>query len=631
MIYLISNQQRLFSNDIKLTPLEHCFEYCSGISEIGLDMETFGLDPYTKKPICIQLGDKNSQFIIDTSCIPLRKLTPLLEDTSKTYIGHNIKFDLKFLLHEGIIINSVYDTYVAECILWNGYENMRKSLDHVSKRYTGVFLDKSIRGNIQKEGLSNRVIKYSAQDISQLHEIKEKQLERATQWDLNNALRLNNYFVPVMAYLEYCGFKLDTVAWENKIQQDLIEKENKLKELTAFIEINDIKEFISPQLTMWETSRVSINWNSPAQVVKLFNILGIDTQILDKDTGDMKNTVNSTLISKQINKHPIIKVYIEDREALKNCSTYGKNWFNFINSITGRIHTKYQQWVTTGRMSSGGKDTEDGKVVKYPNAQNIPSDEITRKCIIADKGNILVNADYDSQEVRVFANWCLDPTLLRMFDEGFTDMHAYTAWHIFPEIRGKYPDLTKESIKLIKQDFPNQRQISKTGNFAIQYGGTGYTVAENCNISLEEGEKFYNEYFEAFKGIKKYFDECYKNAKKRGWIVYNTVSKEKYFIPKELKDGKIKNSSLNFPIQGSSAAITKYAGVLYWRHLIEAGLVFKVKIAIICHDEYLIECPLDIAEQEAEVLKKCMEKAGDLYCKRIPLTATPVITKFWTH
>lgn len=84
-------------------------------------------------------------------------------------------------------------------------------------------------------------------------------------------------------------------------------------------------------------------------------------------------------------------------------------------------------------------------------------------------------------------------------------------------------------------------------------------------------------------------------------------------------------------VQGSAAAITKYAGILYWRHLMESNLVFKVKIAIICHDEYLIEVPEELAEQESKILKECMEKAGDLYCKIIPLTATPVIVDHWQH
>ena len=629
MIYVLSQQKRINTEYIQEGTLQQLLDYFENTQEIGLDIETEGFDPYTKKILCIQLGDYNNQFVIEPTKENIKTLTPLLTNKEKIFLGHNLKFDIRFFYHLGIIIPNVFDTYITEQIIWNGYENMKKSLDFVCERYCGVFLDKSIRGNIHKEGLSDRVIIYSANDVKYLLKIKRKQLERADKWDLNGAIKLNNLFVPVIAYLEYCGFKLDEDKWRVKIEKDKKELKIKLDTLNNYILEHNIKEFIETQLNIWNPVGTNINWNSPAQVVKLFNILGIDTSIIDKESGELKNTVNATFLEKKVSEHPLIKTYIEYRELLKRNSTYGENWFKFINPVTKRIHTKFQQWITTGRMSSGGKD-KDSKI-DYPNAQNIPADVETRSCIISEFPDVFINADYDSQEVRVFVNQCLDTALIKMFDEGFTDMHSYTAWHIFPEIQLIYPELTKEALIEVKKKFPKERQISKTGNFAIQYGGTGYTVAENCNIPLEEGERFYNGYFEAFKGVKHYFEKCYYQAKTKGIITYNTISKEKYFIPKDLKDGKIKNYSYNYPCQGTSACITKYAGILYWRHLIEADLVFKVKIAIICHDEFLIECRPDIAEEESKILKECMEKAGDFYYKRIPLTATPVITSHWQH
>lgn len=546
MIYIVSNQARIIKEDdyIKKASINDCLDYCSKLSLIGFDVETTGFDPYTSKILCYQLGDDNNQFVVDNSSFPIRLFKDLFEDNTKTFIGHNLKFDIRFLFKEDIIIKNVFDTYITEQIIWNGYD-MKKSLDYVSERYTGVFLDKSIRGNIHKEGLSDRVIKYSADDIKYLFKIKEKQLERAKKWDLVQAIRLNNLFVPVIAYLEYSGFKIDTKKWQTKIDNDKKNLQEKLDILNNYIIENKVNEFINPQLTLWDISRININWNSPIQVVKFFNILGVNTEIVDKESGEIKNSVNSGLLEKKLHEHPIIKIYIEYRELLKKCSTYGENWFKFINPVTGRIHTKFQQWVTTGRMSSGGKD-KDAKI-DYPNAQNIPADEETRSCIIPDEGYVFVNADYDSQEVRIFANWTEDEALIKMFKEGFDDMHSYTSWHIFPEIREKYPELKVETLKQIKKDFPDQRKISKFGNFAIQFGGTGFTVADNCNIPIEEGEKFFNDYFNAFKGVEKYFKKCYENAKKRGWILYNNVSREKYFIPKDLKDGKIKNYSYNYP------------------------------------------------------------------------------------
>lgn len=594
---------------------------------IGFDTETEGLDPYIDDIILYQFGVGDKQFVINHRNVPVVLFKDIFEDKEKVFIGHNLKFDLKFLLRHKIVVKNVWDTYIVEQILLNGLELYypHKSLDYVCKRHTGVFLDKSIRGQIFK-GITEEVLQYAADDVKYLKQIMDSQRAEAEKKGLLEAIELNNKFVPVIAYLEMSGFKLDTEKWMEKVNKDKEALKQQEEKLNNYIIEHNITPFIDPQLFLFDTKRKPlINWNSSQQVIKLFKYLGIDTKIVDPDTGDVKDSVESTVLKKQ--QHEIIPIYLGYKELQKRVSTYGENWLKYVHPVTGRIHTKFQQWMSTGRMSSGGED--NGR--KYPNAQNIPADDATRSCIVAEPGHTLIDADYDSQEVRVFTNFCNDETLVNMFKNGYTDMHSYTAWHIYPHIREKFPELNTHTLELVKENFPKERKISKLGNFAIQYGGTGYTVAENCNIPLEEGEQFYNKYFETFKGVKRYFNWIYETSKLKGYIQYNRVTKEKFYIPRGLKDSKIKNYSYNYPVQGTSAAITKLAGVLYWNHLVEDGLIFKVKIAIICHDEYLLEVPGEIAEQEAQKLKECMEEAGSYYCATIPLTATPVITKFWKH
>lgn len=594
---------------------------------IGFDTETEGLDPYINDIILYQFGNNEIQFIVNNKNIPITLFKKELENENKLYIGHNIKFDLKFLLKYNIVVKKVWDTYIVEQILLNGLNIYypHKSLDYVCKRHTGVLLDKSIRELIFK-GITEEVLEYAAKDVKYLIDIYRSQLEEANKKDLVKAINLNNRFVPVIAYLEISGFKLDRDKWVKKVEKDKIALKEQENKLNRYIIENNISEFIDKQLDLFSRDlKTTINWNSSVQVIKLFKRLGINTEYTDPESGEVKDSVEASILKKQ--NHEIIELYLKYKELQKRVSTYGDNWLEYIHPVTGRIHTKFQQWMSTGRMSSGGNEGD----IKYPNAQNIPSDDDTRNCIVAEEGNILIDADYDSQEVRVFTNFCADPTLINMFKGGYTDMHSYTAWHIFPEIRERFPELSTEILEEIKKEFPKQRKISKLGNFAIQYGGTGLTVADNCNIPLEEGEAFYNKYFETFTGVKKYFNWIYTKSKINGYIQYNNVTKEKFFITKALKDSKIKNYSYNYPIQGTSAAITKLAGILYWEHLVKDSLLFKVKINIICHDEYLIEVPEEIAEQEALILKECMEKAGSYYCPIIPLTATPVITKFWKH
>jgi len=630
MIYLVSNQTRCVEDDeVKTASLEDCLEYFKDKKEIGLDIETRGFDPYTKEILSIQLGDYENQFVFDGSYYILA-LRFLLEDESKLILGQNLKFDLRFFLHYGIIINNVYDTYIAEQIIWNGYDYVRKGLDYLVNRYCGEHIDKSIRGNIHKEGLSLSVIKYGAGDVKYLPEIKKKQETKAKSLDIHRAVELNNMFVPVMAYLEYCGFKLHTDRWKEKIEKDIAELNKHLDTLNNFIAENNMTEFLDNQLDLFNPERkVKINWNSSQQVVSFFKQLGIDTKILDKESGDLKDSVSASLLKKQKDKHAIIGTYINYKEASKRVSTYGENWFRFINPVTERIHTKFQQWMNTGRMSSGGKDKNSKE--QWPNAQNIPSDFDTRRCIVADEGNVLINADYSSQEVRIFANKSQDKALLDMFARGLENQHSYTAWMLFPKIREKYPDANKETLSLIGEHFSAERTLSKQANFAIQYGGVGSTIANNCNVDLETGEYVYNKYFEAYKGVREYFEKVYWTSKKRGYILYNNITRGKYFIPKGLSDSKLKTRSYNYPIQGTGADMIKYAGILYWRHLIKEGLVFTVLIDIICHDEYLLEAPKELAESEAEVLKECMEKAADRFCDYPRIPAVPVITDYWNH
>ncbi len=630
MVYLVSNQTRCIEDpEIKLGTVQDCLEYFKDKEEIGFDLETMGFDPYTKKILSIQLGDKENQFVFDgTEHIP--QLKELLEDESKLFLGHNLKFDLRFTLYHNIVVKNVYDTFIAEQIVWNGYEQIRKSLDFVVERYTNAQIDKSIRGDIHRVGLTPKVIKYGADDVKFLGDIKEKQLQKAKKLDIHRAIELNNYFVPVIAYLEFCGFKLDKERWQQKIELDIAEMSRHQKKLNEFIISENLTDFIEPQLDLFSPGRkTNINWNSPQQVVKFFKLLGIDTAVLDKESGEIKDTVGEDHLKKQINKHPMVESYINFRKSLKRVSTYGKNWFKFINPVTQRIHTQYQQWMNTGRMSSGGKDKTSK--IELPNAQNIPADKQTRRCIVPEEGNVLINADYSSQEVRIFTNKSKDPALLEMFEKGLTDQHSFTAWQLFPTIQKKYPKLDKETLKKIKNNFPDQRTLSKQANFAIQYGGTGSTIAENCNVSIEVGQGVYDTYFKMFKGVKSYFDQCYRYARRKGHILFNHVTRAKYFIPKNLSNSKLRTRSYNYPIQGTAADMIKYAGILYWRHLVKNNLVFKVLITIICHDEYLLETSKELAEQESLVLKNCMEEAADRFCDVPRIPAEPVIENYWTH
>ena len=463
---------------------------------------------------------------------------------------------------------------------------------------------------------------------------------------------------------------LNPEQWRQKCEDDLKDLNAVKIKLDDFILENPDKyvNYIDNQLSLFDSGiKCRLNWSSSKQVIPFMQSLGVNTLTKDKETGLMKHSVDKKVLGPQKKKHPIISTYIEYTEHQKVVSTYGENWFDYINTVTGRIHSNYQQIMNTGRLSSGQKGRPKQGLPQLPNMQNIPSDNRTRSCFQAEPGNLLIVSDYSGQEQIVLANKSLDKDLIRFYKEGLGDMHSFVASKIFP-------DLSNLSLDDIKNNHKGKRQIAKSAGFAINYGGTGITIAQNLSIPLEEGEQVYKEYFKAFPGLANYFKQEKARALALGYIQFNNVSGRKCFIPffeeyqklhREIYDtegfwdsykleksmdsfifknhfkpkvreyfmkkGDIERMSLNYPIQGSSADITKLAGVYFYRYIIENNLMFIVKLPNVVHDEWIVECPEEMAESISKVLQECMERAGDVFCKTVKLKAEPCITQFWKH
>lgn len=659
MIYLIDDSRTNTSDTFQLVSVDYCLDYFKDKDEIGLDIETIGYDPHTGHILSIQLGDYENQFVVNCLTTNIQLFKELLE--TKTFILQNAKFDLRFFLKHHIVINNVYDTYLAECLINLGLDSVRKALDVLAKRYLNVDLDKSIRGTIHKEGLSDKVIKYGADDVKYLAKIKQAQEIELEKKDLFRAMNLENKFVIVLAYTEFCGMYLNSEKWIERTKKDEI-KQNEVREsLNKYILDNNLNAFIDQQLSLFDDVHPTINWDSPKQVIKLFNSLGIETKTRDKKTGELKDSCEESVLVPQESKFPILTPYLEYKGLAKRISTYGDNFISQINKVTGRLHTQYKQLLSTGRLSSGGKD---GKI-EYINFQNIPRDKDIRECFQAQEGNTLIDADFSGQEQVVLANWSLDKNLLKFYNEGMSDMHSYVASLIYPELRGL-------TVKEIKDNYSNLRYNAKTAGFAINYGGNGDTIARNIGESKEVGDDVYNKYMSAFPGLKKYFDECKKIALNRGYVLHNSLTGHKSFIEyfdefKELekeftrefwdsyrynkendtsyfhsellpkvrnyfrRKGSIERMAQNYPIQGSSASITKLAAYYFYKKIQKKGLLFIVLLSNQIHDELLVECPKDISKEVAEDLVSCMEYAGSIFCKTIKLKADYKITDKWEH
>jgi DNA polymerase-1 len=521
-------------------------------------------------------------------------------------------------------------------------------------------MDKTQRLNITGK-FNPDFIRYSGKDVEHLHAVRAKQEELIKDRQCETSIELDNRFVIVLSYIEYCGMKLDVNKWLKRLGKIKNEAEELRVKLDSYIIDNGYEKFIDRQGNLFSPGlHTSINWNSAAQVILLFEMMGVDVEVVDK--GVTKKTTEASQLAKQVDKFPILETYVRYKECQKNIGTYGENWIRLINPVSGRIHTSYKQLMNTGRLSSGGRNKATGEA--YPNFQNIPSDEETRSCFVAEEGNTLIGCDYTGQEQIVLVNKCLDSNLLEFYRKDLGDMHSFVASKMYPELDGMPLDDIKKKHK-------DKRQAAKVAGFAINYGGSGKGIADQLNLSLVQGQHIYDSYFKAFPGLKSYFDKAKKFGLQNGYVLISEVTGKKSYVDNydwymeqkekidnntfwdsykkhkanntptfrelkkvvqaySMKKGDIERMSLNYPIQGESSEITKLSCVLFWHeYLVPNKLLFTVRFVNTIHDENLIECPLSLADECAKALQQAMEKAGTKFCKTIPLKADPCVAPYW--
>lgn len=661
MIYLVTNQKELFKNEVyKIISVEESLKLLNTLTIVGLDTETEGLDPWTKGLKSIQLGNYESQIVIDTTTISPLVYKEYLE-SDRLFIGWNLKFDLKFLFRQGIVPKRVWDGYLAERLMWLGYPPgiHSLSLKSAGENYLGIELDKSVRGKIIYAGLTEDVIVYSANDVKYLEKIMRLQYEELVKKGLEKAIIYENKFVLPLAYCEYCGIKLDVNKWKAKMQKDEERVKNALAKCNEWFIKNEPKSkyiFIDRQGDFFNgfnlEPQVTLNWNSAKQLIPIFKKYGVDVTTENKENGGTKDSIDAKSLKPQKDKCSLIPLYLEYKEAVKVTSTYGENFLKQVNPVSGRIHTNYQQMgADTTRLTSGGKDKT--AKIEYINLLNLPANAETRACFVAEEGNKWISIDYSGQETYLMASIANDEAIIKELTEGSGDIHSLTAYMSYHEIPRDTP------IKEIKKKYHNLRQEAKGIEFAINYGGDANTISKNKGIPIEEAKKIYNSYMSGFKGLKKYQDFRRKDWFNKGYILLNNLTGHKAYIYdyKELLEDKewmasldwdyyremksccpecdtvqrvkhffrrksaSEKQSINYPIQATGSMCLRVAMINFFEYLRTNNLLFKVYICVTPYDEINCEAPEDIANNVAKVLYDCMVKAGSYFCTKCKLDA----------
>ena len=515
MIYLVTNQRTLFESEIyKVISVEESLRLLNPLTIVGLDTETQGFSPFLKKLLLLQLGNKDFQVVIDCTTVDVTLYKEYLE-SDRLFIGWNLKFDVKFLFYHGIVPTKLYDGFIAEKMRWLGYPSGMHSLSLKSagENYLGIELDKSIRGEIiWRKELTDEIIIYSANDVKYLEDIMNKQLEILLPRGQKLALEVENRAILPTAYFEFCGVNLDTERWKAKMAKDQEALDKAKERLDNFVvdmykEDKSLSKFIKivePDLFGFVKAgpACNINWNSSRQVIPFLESLGFKLETRDKATGGIKKSVDATVIEGQKSVHPIAEVYLEFKAAQKVTSTYGQNFLDLINPVTGRLHTSFNQIGTdTHRYSSGGgedKEVIPGKKVPLVNLQNLPADAETRACFCAEKGNKWISADYSGEESVILANIAKDTAMIDLFTNGCGDLHSLVAKMVYPE---ELHDIPVEDVKKLR---PDLRKKAKAPEFTFAYGGDANTLIGRDHIPEEEARQIEANYRKGFKGVAAY-------------------------------------------------------------------------------------------------------------------------------
>jgi DNA polymerase-1 len=595
--------------------------------EFVFDTETTGFDPFTADLLGISFSWKegSAHFVrvesrklkvesndlfsyqnkpekispkLQITNYQLQQLRPIFENEKIKKCGHNVKFDIKVLKTAGIEVKGVdFDTMIASYLLNPGTRQhnldavtfTELGFEKISKEdLLGKGKDKITFGEVEMEKLSL----YSCEDADFTHRLRDKLAKQLKTEKLEKLFdEIEVPLIGVLAEMEENGIKLDA------------------KFLADFAKEVD-KSIKGLEKKIYHLAGMEFNINSTKQLKEvLFEKLEISTLGVGKIKTGFSTAADE--LEKLKHEHAIIPLIQEYRELAKLSSTYIEVLPKLINPKTKRIHTSFNQTVTsTGRLSSSD-----------PNLQNIPiktelGREI-RKAFVADKGYKLLALDYSQIELRLAAHFSGDKKMVEAFKNGL-DIHTATA----AEINGvKLEEVTKE-----------MRREAKAINFGILYGQGPHGLSQTADIPYNKAREFIDDYFAHFGDIKKYIDDTIKLARDKGYA--ETLFGRRRYLP-EINSSVVmvrkgaERMAINAPLQGTSADMIKVAMIRVARDLSPSPSPSQergVRMLLQVHDELVFEVREDLVSEVAEKIKTIMQ---DVIKLKVPIVVDAKVGENW--
>lgn len=571
-------------------------EEISKFNSIEVDTETTGFDPYTNRVVLLQIGTPEKAYVFDVrhdtehSSIHLNQFKEVLTRASTTKILQNAVFDMKMIkTHGGFYLNNIYDTMLVEQLFNSGITMKGGKLGDLVAKYLGLEINKEPGGTFQNfnQKFEPFQIEYAANDVSVLTLIKDMQYDRIVKEGFENVVRLECEFTKAMCEMELNGIALDIPKWE------IILKDIELESLETSKKAMSMLARTHGQNVMFGVPVLNIDSNQ--QLLKALNNSGLRISSTSVGTLEKYRDV------------PVVKEILAYRKLNKFVSTYGDSLLEKINPVTGRLHTNFQQIVSTGRMSSSA-----------PNLQNIPKKQKYRSCFIAKEGYDLITADMSSAELRCLANLSLDPVFLECYDTGI-DLHTRTASEVF--------DVPMHEVT------KSQRNGAKAVNFGLCYGLSKYGLSARLEISEKEAEHMITTYFQKYPGIKKFLDGSARHAVKHGFA--STVSGRKRFfnVPefnhpdRKSIQRSVERAAKNSPIQGSNADTIKESMIYAVDRLGQSGLDARLILSV--HDEVVIESRKEHTQEARKIVEQSLIDGFGRYFSRVPMETDGLVGPCW--
>ena len=618
---------------------QEALEQLQGIPKLCLDAETTGLDSHVSKLRLLQLCTTDEKvedrtvYVLDLFKVTDTSGLKELIESREMLLGHNLNFDLQFLLSLGIDYKGkIFDTYVAERCLRAGFKEKKVSpklqkpyFDDVSCSLKAVVsrrLDIEISKEQQvsdwsKEDLAIEQIEYAAKDVDLLPKIAADQLKELAEEALLDVYSLESKCIRPVALMCHKGFNVDVsklVALRSAIQTklDQITLEFCTKLDSALPPELKFPRKVDGSLAIGKNLRKEFNPGSGVQCTKCFEALGI---ALPVNPGTGKSTLNQIQLAEFDSDDPLLNLY-RKRTKVETQLEHAEKLIANVNPITKRIHSGYNQYgANSGRFTSSGAKKTSAKKVKNQfaiNAQQIPRDKEFRECFVATPGYKLIICDFSQIELRLGAELIGIPQMIEAFMQGH-DLHTVTASLIY-----KIP---------LEEVQKNQRQEGKTLNFALLYGMgfrkyKTYAAQSGKIISLSEAKVAHASFHSAYPRLRQWHRERSAMVED-GWTYVRTPLGRRRLL--SYSDATM-TACANTLIQGAGADILKLSLAKLNPYLgDEAHLVACV------HDEIVLEAVETKVKYYKDILEGCMKEAAETILKEVPSKADASYGDTWSE